>query len=332
MRHLFLIHSAITYLVARATIRHETLNSTACAYVLLRGFQPDPDDPVSARLALADNVTVPLTWRVGAVWGGIANLDRQVATLLANEPFVLYVPHLDLPTARLLYTNRRCRQVSYLEEGTASYVAPPTPAFSVRDNVVRYLFSRGRYPAIAQFPDVHVHAYCIDAACFPGLARKVVLPLPFRRVTISPNPGGQVILVLDALIEFNLVAPNALKQALDALFAWLEAQGQRQILYKYHPVQAQSPERRAYYETTIFAPWRDRLHLTELTSPAPLEDVAFSYPTVEFAVISSSVGVYARFCGRRVVSVARRLMALDTRFAARMALMPPVFFESMEMI
>ena len=106
MRHLFLIHSAITYLVARATMRHEELDAAACAYVLLRGFQPDPDDPVRARLVLADNVTVPLTWRVGSVWGRIAALDRQVAALTAGAPFALYVPHLDLPTARLLYTNR----------------------------------------------------------------------------------------------------------------------------------------------------------------------------------------------------------------------------------
>ncbi len=315
-------------------MRHESLPPEACAYVLLRAYQPDADDPVAARLVLAEAVTVPLTWRVGAVWQRIAVLDAQVAKLTGDAPYALYVPHLDNATARLLYTNRRCQTVNFLEEGTASYVpvAQLHHPFSMRDNLVRYAFSRGRYPALGHYPDVHARAYCVDATCFPGLARKTVLPLPFRHVTLDPDPSKQVILVLDAVIEFNLVAPEAFRQAMDALFGWFVAQGRHQILYKYHPVQLQKPGQRAYYEAEIFGPWRDRLTFTELTTRVLLEDVAYSYPTVEFAVIGSSVGVYARFCGRRVVSIARRLATLDARFAARMKMMPPVFFEAIEMI
>ena len=135
----------------------------------------------------------------------------------------------------------------------------------------------------------------------------------------------------DALIEFNLVEPDAFRQALHALFGRLLADGRRRILYKYHPVQTQ-PARRAYYEEEIFGPWRDRLTFAELAITASLEDIAFSYPTVEFAIIGSSVGVYAHLCGRRVVSVARRLAELDARFAARLALMPPIFFDTVEFV
>lgn len=311
-------------------MRHEGLDPAACAYVLLRTYQPDPDDPVAARLTVTEAGPVQITWRVGATWRRIAALDREVAKLTNGAPYALYVPHLDNPVARLLYTNRRCRQVSYLEEGTASYVTTTPLPFAFREHVVRYTYSRGRYPALGMFPANYARAYCLDAACFPGLTRKTVLPLPFRRVTVEPDPSGQVILVLDALIEFNLVAPVVLAQALHELFAWLLTQGRRRILYKYHPVQAQQPARRAFYETEVFEPWRDRLTFTELTTPVALEDVAFSYPTVEFVVLISSVGVYARFCGRRVVSVARRLMALDARFAGRMELMPKIFFDAIE--
>lgn len=334
MRHLFLIHSSITYLVAQGIIRHLALAPETCAYVLLRRFQPDPGDPVTARLALAQTVLVPLTWRVGQAWRKIAAFDAQIADLTADQPYALYVPHLDEPTGRLLYTNRRCRQVNYLEEGAAAYV--PTArlphARGLRDRVGRYLLSRGRVPVLGFYPEGYTTAYCVHPACFPDLARKTVLPLPFRRVAVTPDPSGQVVLVLDALVEFGIVGPEALRQALHELFANLEARGQRRLLFKYHPIQAQQPDRRAYYEREVFGPWADRLSFTELVAAVTLEDLAFSYPTAEFAVIISSVGLYARFCGCRVVSVARRLAALDPRFSTHLQLMPPVFFEEVEFI
>ena len=334
MRHVFLVHSAITYLVSRGVIRHLELAPDACAYVLLRNAQPDPDDPVRARLALAASPAVSITWRLGAVWGRISAFDRQIDALTNGEEFAIYVPHLDNAVARLLYTHRRCRQLNYIEEGTAAYMRVEwfKRPFSLREDVLRPLVGRGRYPALGFYPSVYEQAYGLHAAAFPDLVRKTVLPLPFRRIQVTPAPSGQLILVLDALIEFNMVSPAALRDALHTLFAHLHAQGQRQILYKYHPVQGRQPERRAFYETEIFEPWRDRLSLTEFTAPVALEDVALSYPTTEFAIICSSAGLYARFCGCRVVSVARRLMAADTRFATRMQTMPEVFFSELEVI
>ncbi len=315
-------------------MRHLALPPEACAYVLLRNFQPDATDPVTARLPLAQTVLVPLTWRVGRAWGLIAAFDAQVAALTGRQPYALYVPHLDEPTARLLYTNRQCQQVNYLEEGAAAYVpsARLPHAHGLRDRVGRYLLSRGRVPVLGFYPDVYTTAYCVHQTCFPDLVRKTVLPLPFRRVVVAPDPSGQVVLVLDALIEFGIVAPDALRQALHELFAHLEARGQRQVLFKYHPIQARQADRRAYYETEIFGPWRTRLTFTELVATVTLEDLAFSYPTAEFAVIISSVGLYARFCGCRVVSVAKRLAVLDPRFGTHLQLMPPVFFDEVEFL
>ncbi len=315
-------------------MRHAGLAPADCAYVLTRHFAPDPDDPVRARLALPDGISVPLTWRVWQVWGRIAALDRQVKELLQDEEFALYVPHLDLPLARVLYTNRRCREVSFLEEGLGAYspMAKFNHPFSVRDNIVRYLYSRGRYPAMPYYVPTYAHAYCLDATCFPDLPRKTVLPLPFKKVVVAPDPSGHVLLVLDALIEFGIVAPDALRDTLHEHFARLGARGQRRVLYKYHPVQAKDPARRAYYETEIFGPWRDRLTLTEFTAPVASEDLAFSYPMVEFVVIFSSVGLYARLCGRRVECLAWRLAALEPSFAARLDVLPPAFVERVEIV
>jgi hypothetical protein len=334
VRHVFLIHSSITYLVARQVIRYLRLTPDVCAYVLLRRIQPDDDDPVSAQLHLYDNITVPLTWRIGQVWGRIATLDRQVADLTSRADYALYVPHLDHPMARLLYTNRQCKAINYLEEGTESYIPAERlrHTYGFRDRVVRYLFSLGRYPALDHFSGTHGAAYCINDACFPSLARKVILPIPFRSITVNPDPSNQIILVFDAFIEFNLVGADAFRQALHELFAWLITQNRHRILYKYHPIQIQQPERRAYYEREVFGPWKDRLTFTEITANVSLENIAFSYPSVEYAIIGSSVGLYARFCGRKVISVAKRLAELDARFHARMQLMPPVFFEAIEFL
>lgn len=332
MRHVFFVHSHITYLIARQIVAHERLSPADCLFLLLRGFAAPADCPVPA--AAIEAVAVPLSPRIWQVWGRIAALDRRINELTAGADFTLYAPHTDNATVRLLYTHPRCRAISYVEEGSASYIPRERwrKPYSFANNVLRYVYSRGRYPELQHFEDFYERAYCVSEHCFPGMSRKVVLPMPFGNVRVEPDPTGQAVLVLDALVEFGLVEPAPMRQALHGLLDWLLAQGRRQVLFKYHPVQAKDPARRAFYEQEIFGPYRDRLTFVELAPGVSLEDLAVSYPNVLFAILVSSVGLYAAFCGQRVVSVAKQLAASSEKFAARLALMPPVFFEVTEFL
>lgn len=332
MRHVFFVHSYITYLVGRQVITHERLTPADCLLLLLRGFAAPADCPIAS--APIDAVTIPFALRFWQVWAKVAALDRRIDELTGGADFTLYAPHTDNSTVRLLYTHPRCRAICYVEEGLASYTprARWRKPYSFVNHVLRRLYSRGRYPELQHFEDFYQKAYCVSDHCFPGMPRKVVLPIPFHQVHVEPNPSGQAVLVLDAVVEFGVVAPPLMRQALQSLLDWLLGQGRRQILYKYHPVQARDPARRVFYEQEVFGPYRDRLEFVELPAALALEELAVSYSDVLFAIMGSSVGLYAAFSGQRVVSVAKQLAAVSDQFAARMTLMPPVFFEVIEFL
>jgi hypothetical protein len=335
VRHLFLVHSSITYLVTRQIIAVEQLPAAACAYGLLRNFQPDPDDPVAAR-ALPD-VPLPLTWRIWQPRQRIAALDREVAALTGGDEFTLYCPHTDLPMARLLLTHPRCRALHYVEEGTASYLKPSQlrghSAGSLKAGL-RQLLAGGRAPELPYYlPERFGKAYGISPHSFPELPRGVVLPLPFRSMVLTPAPGrNAVVLVPDALVEFGFVEPELMLRVMHRLLDELLARGFREVLYKLHPVQAQRSESRTFYEQDVFGPYRDRLTVRELPGTTSLEDFAFSYPDVAFAIVGSSSGLYAALCGRKVFTIAPYLGQQSERAAAVLGRLPPVFFELMEAV
>ncbi len=322
-------------MVTRQIIAVEKLPVAACAYGLLRNFKPDPTDPIRAQ-PLPDDVIAPLTWRLWNPRQRIAAFDRVIAALTDGDDFTLYCPHTDMPAARLLLTHPRCRALHYVEEGTASYLKPADlrghSAGPFKAGIRQFL-SGGRVPELPYYlPERFGNAYGISPHSFPELPRQVVLPLPFRQIVISPDPSGSVVLVPDALVEFGFVAPELMLHVLHRLLDELMARGYRQVLYKLHPVQAQRPESRKFYAEEVFAPFRDHFTVRELPGTTSLEDLAFSYPDVAFAVVGSSTGLYAAICGRKVFTVAPYLGTQNERAAAIMGRLPKIFFELTEAV
>ena len=329
MRHLFFVHSNITYLVARQVIRTQELPLADCGLLLARNFQPT-DSPVAT--APLPNVLFPLTLAVWRTRRKIALVDAVIDELTHTEEFELYCPHTDNNLTRLAVTHPRCAGVSYIEEGMATYAVKGigSKPFSVKHSVLGYALSGGRLPHLSFYEASYRRAYGIHELAFPDLARKTVVGLPFGTAIGTPPLDDAQILVFDALIEQHVATPQKLADTLLGLFERYCAAGVRQVYVKYHPMQAGNPALQVFYQE-LMARYAGQIEFRELPAAVVLEDVAYTYRNVTFTVIVSSVGFYARLCGQPVYSVARLLAEADPLFRQTSAkLMPPVFFDVVE--
>lgn len=119
VKHIFTVHSPITFLCAYAIIKHEQI-ANQDIIVLTAGYRvpfkigkvvPAFQDTQVGYLKKLKNWDVPEAF------------DKYINLLLEGQYFVAYI---DLMHAyqRILVTHERCQQFHFMEEGMASYVLP----------------------------------------------------------------------------------------------------------------------------------------------------------------------------------------------------------------
>ena len=111
MKHIFVVHSQITYLAALAIICEEKMVDDD---YLLIGFK-------------SFNYTLPVnivTTRGQKIWGGrmgvASDVDRVVNHFIGNDSFIAYFSVVD-KLDRLLLTHEKCLDCNLFEEGFVSY-------------------------------------------------------------------------------------------------------------------------------------------------------------------------------------------------------------------
>lgn len=118
MKHVFVVHSPITYLSALGVMATEKLEQRDCILVS-EGFSREQPVPIH---------TLPYTrglkanhYHLGRYLKPYKATDKHIARLTMGEPFVAYVSTVN-KLARYLITNPLCCEFHFIEEGTSAYV------------------------------------------------------------------------------------------------------------------------------------------------------------------------------------------------------------------
>ena len=112
MKHIFLVHSSITYLMALSVICKEKLQISDIRILSFRnvGF------PKVVPILCSEN-----EMKNGRRWNYVKNFDKIIGEIAEGEKYDAYIPSMS-DNARLLVTNALCREFHIIEEGTASYI------------------------------------------------------------------------------------------------------------------------------------------------------------------------------------------------------------------
>lgn len=343
MKHLFYIHSAITYLVAIRLIEYNKLNKRDCVFLLGRGFKPILSREINS-------VELPFTHhpvnsfavkrKFWESWGKLSGFDAFVHKLTAGEQFHLYTNQTGIAFIQLFMSHSGCAGYSFLEEGVASYYTQskinneicPSGSATTFYKVLKYLNFFGRLSDFPQFfSEDYTAVYGISNESFSEFRNRVILDDVLVQGSLASDVEGYV-LALDALYEYGSVSKEEFAQALREMFSYFKRKGIGSIRIKYHPEQYANPVFLAAIRSLI-EKYRGDVRVTELDPDCILELVAANKANdVTFYVFLSSVGLYAGLCGRKVYSFAHFIGERCSNYKARIENLPPVYKKYVEFL
>lgn len=322
MRHVFLLHSHITWLVACGVIRQHALAPADVLFVCTRGYVPP--EATYPTTVFPDRRWV-ITWRLDRWWRLHQDLARFVADVASGGEFLWYLPHTGFPFFHAFIAHPRCRGFSLIEEGMAAYNTPEAAEAALRRVASRRPGWRGwvarawvwLHPPVFADPR-YLHAYGCTHDSFPGYARRAQVQIEGR------VPAGaeevRAVVVFDSVLEAQVVSEPPFFQVLDDLLARLSAEGYHHVHFKLHPQQYIDSRYRPRLLQALHDN-RHRLRFTELPPDYCLELLAQAGQT-DFYVFLSSIAIYASASGCKVYSMARRLAQLDSGYRRIAAALP----------
>lgn len=328
--HLFLVHSHITYLVARAVIDQRGLATEQVGFFALRGFLPPADGRFDAPLVGFDHDLVPRRRKqrpsMRRAREMLADVDRQLTRLTGGRRFHLYTPQTMEPNIQVLKNSRACAGFSFIEEGLHSYCTraqiershSPRPA-----RLWERLAYRNRVRNARFFDPGNCAAYGVHPAVFPDLHGRRVLDRAIVAIDPRLAAGVEHLLVFDSLASYRRIRLHSLLAVLQRLLDWLAASGVDRLHYKLHPAQVGTDEQRTV-EALLN---RAGLRVERLADALSLEGLARARPDTNWYVNLSSAGFYAALFGATVHSFAPWVAAQEPPFQRYIDLAPPVFSE-----
>lgn len=194
MKHIFTVHSPITFLMAISIIKTNKLAEDKIV-ILSSGYVP-PTKPQYLKNSF-DSLNRSITKKI-IHWNTPKEYDNYIDSLLdKDENYVAYIDLMHMHQ-RILITNKKCLNFSFIEEGTASYLLPQTlenVGYLFKNNNDRFgslkdiLFDfrfllRGYNSKLISmsftpqsYNDIALNYYCLSSAAYPNvdtLKKKII--------------------------------------------------------------------------------------------------------------------------------------------------------------
>lgn len=316
MKHVFFVHSHITYLVSRGVIRERGLAPADVLFVCARGYPPPADGYQWVDFPERRWV---LTWRLGQWFAQKRELAQFIDRVAGGRDFAWYLPHTAVSYFHAFIGHPLCRGFHLIEEGMGAYFTAEAIGPVLRQLVssrpgwrgwVLRLWVRLRPPVFAD-PRYLTAWGCTDDA-FPGYPRRRKVEI--AGVLPAAAESIETVVVFDGALETHIATPEAFFRCVQDLVEQLSRDGRSTVFYKLHPVQ---------YRDTRYTPRLRQLldanthgvRFVELAPDFCLEALAAAGQAC-FYVFLSSVAIYAAEGGCRVYSMSDRLAALDPTYRA----------------
>ena len=335
MKHLFLVHSHITDLVAQQVVIQKKLPSTEVVFLLSRKHQS----------AFPCQVEFPYTHYPQDSFGvsflfwknrlRVENLDEWLDELSKGEDFIFYTPQSGMNYFYLITSHVNCKGFAYIEEGLGSYktfkeIASKKKPFWLRDRWYDLNF-KNRAPSIKHFFDLrhkkYLGCFAISKHAFPDLEHKTVLKLPFKKQKFKED--YQHLIVLGPYVEYGEVGQAVFLASFRDLLDWMVKNKIQNAHIKHHP--AQDNEQSIAPIDEILKSYQDQISVITMGAEVVLENIAIN-TSAQFYIVLGSIGIYADIAGNQVFSFAHKIVEKDPSFQRFLDPLPVFFKEKIKFI
>ncbi len=337
MKHIFFVHSKITFLMSKKVIEYQRLPLDTCIFVFDRMATHSLDYGIRSiqlpfELFPKDYFRIRLDF-----WNArksINALDVFINEQTGGEQFLFYVPKAQSNYFHLTITNNYCVGFYYIEEGYASYNKngwfSKKKHLYLRDWFYGFIFEK-RVPSVKHFYEINNQkykgCYTLSPYSFEGFPNKYILELPFQIKEELNN--YESILVFSCELEFGFIKSENFKFALEDLCKVFLEKKIKHLHFKFHPGQKQ--EVSINLILSVFNQFRDEIDFVEIEDNISLEEIAVSSLKSQFYIINSSIGLYATIAGRKVYSFINFVRKREPDFQKDLYV-PPFYLNNLELL
>lgn len=319
MKHVFIIHSNITYLVALSVIRLKKLNDYEVLFAITRNYTIPSSNPYR-KFALNDGFNFSSNLIVNYLklkkWQNA--LNRNI-----DETFHAYLPHTNNSRFAMIVDNSKCSGYSYLEEGLGYYMHENVKVikrskFENLKNLLKYSSWR-----LVNLLENHKHfcftdnkyseSFVLNLDAIPTAPNKILINIGFESQK-KEQSHLDCIIIFDALALFNILKREQLIDLLNEyIIPHIKKSSYKNTAFKLHPEHYASVKGN---EEAILL--REILksnftNILELEKDYVLEEYLQNKRTVLYTYVSS-LGYYASLWGSEVYGLHSRLSKCSNYF------------------
>lgn len=323
MKHLFYVHSHITFLVSKQYVFDQGINPDDCLFFCVRNYALPEEytqifsNILSYPIDVFNNTTTKVFQGINIVQSrkNIAIVERRINDFFYGEEFYFYVPNTGLDVSSTLVTMHSCKGYFIIEEGTANYMAqceldpvfvgiqrlffPIAKLLFRRCFTLRKSFLNNSYKKFRAFITILPQSF----NKYSGV--KHIVSNPFTKEIISSQPD--VVLSIDA--SLNIYCDKNVSQLVyKTLGRLFEDKGYHVLAYKFHPDYYKDEQLLQHYRT-IIQQYFSGFTLIELPKESVIENILNNYHC-DFYSDWSSVAIYSSLFNCKCYSYANLVLQL----------------------
>lgn len=324
MKHIFFIHSHITFLVSKQFVSDYNINPADCLFICARDYVL-PSEYSNIFTNIIDypigifpdkNFVILPKYNFIRGYRNIHILDVFIKQFTKSDLFILYTLYTSTHLISAIVTMRQCTGYYLIEEGASAYTNTKQLPNVYHNwcHLIIFFFLRHIFPRLFLLKDNVFSCstkYYLGTIATSKLAfthfpkQQIIVSNPFGTITLLVKPD-MVLSVDGLLLQYNIpihIVGEIYLQILNRI----RQENKTIVAYKFHPLFYTNHDLITSYRKLIMNIFGDSSY--ELYSNTVIENVLNTYHS-DFYSDCSSVGIYASNFGVKCYSYAKLLIKL----------------------
>jgi len=340
MKHLFYVHSHITFLICKQYIIDNHINYQDCTFISLRSYCL-PQSLIKAGVSTINYPQDVYEGKTTRVFQGfhlkksycnLKKLEKVINQHINNQPFAFYIPNTQANDfVNVVVTMNNCSCYYLIEEGSASYTKiSQLPKFQsgVSDIIYKWFLR----PFLKRFYILRDNMYSTNyykyvgtiassSSAFPNyIGQHIIIQNPFEKEFLPFHP--EIILSVDPLFfHFDIDYVEIIYQKLSSVLSSFD----KRIVYKFHPEFYKRPEILSQY--TILLQKVFGTSIFELDQNIIIENILNTYHC-NFYSDFSSIGIYGNILNCKCYSYANLAKGYSNLYDEKVSKLPKILRDS----
>lgn len=325
MKHCFLVHSSITFLVSKQYVLDKGINPDDCLFLCARNYNLSSEYQQVFKNTTRypqdifghEKEDLSLLKNLFNGFKGLYKLEDFISSFCQDDKFTLYTYSTYSHLCCILVTISNCEGYYLIEEGSSAY----SDIFLVKKSIGWLnLFAQSiLVPLFPRFYVIKDHHFSTSSDKYIGTittspkalhqlgGEKVIITNPFDKKKIEYSPTA--IISIDASLYICGVESKYIKSIMESLYQFIIHKNEHPVIaYKFHPILIKAKVEKTFKD--IISEVFKNTVLMELQANTTIEEVLNQYQC-DFYSDWSSVAIYAKQMGCVCYSYAQKLVRIS---------------------